>query len=109
LGLITFVQAKHDRPRSALIEWILAAALAVGGVLAYVLNLGAEIESGSNRPWIIVLAVAVIAGPAILAGEFLRRTSEWALSPVKVGAIVFLASYLLINTVYFVIRLKEAS
>jgi hypothetical protein len=107
LGLFAYGQARRDGSRLALVEWTLGVAFFIGAVVFYSTGFRAEFERAANRTTTVLLFLAMVAVPAILAGEVLRFTSRRNLSPSKVGASMFLASYLLINLAYFAIRVKE--
>lgn len=109
LGAVAYHQAGVYGSRSTLIEWVLGTAFLIGLLLAIRLDLWTELQRGSNLPTILVVAVVVMAGLALLAGELLRWTSKWNLSAARVGVIVFLDSYLLFYIVFFSLRLKEQS
>ena len=107
LGLFAYGEAKREGSGAALNSWALATALLIGAILAYWLDLWAEPKGDGYSTKVVVEAVAVFAFPAALGGLLVRRTDMWNLSPRWVGGSVFLASYLLINILFFVLRLKE--
>jgi len=109
VGLVTYSQARDLGWKLALGELVLAAIALVGFLFLHDTEIWNDLRQRSDFPEIMFFAILTLAGAVLLIGELLRRRLRWNLLPRHAGWIAFIGTYVLLNVISIVIRLKAPS
>jgi hypothetical protein len=109
VGLLTYGQARGLGWKLALGELVLAGIALVGFLFLHDTGIWSDLRQRSDFPKIMFFSTVTLAGAVFLIGELLRRRLRWNLLPRHAGWIAFVGTYVLLNVISIIIRLKAPS
>lgn len=111
MGTMAYMSAKTEKSRNGFVDWVFESAFLIVPVIAISLlvDLGPVFQTPSDFPIAISLALVALFGLSILGRQTGRRLKSLNFSPLRLGLLFFVGTYVLFNIASLYFYLKEPS
>lgn len=111
MGIVAYMSAKTEKSGNGFVDWVFESAFVIMPVImiSLLVDLGPVFQTPSDFPITISLALVALFALSILGRQMGRRLMSRNFSPLSLGLVFFVGTYVLFNIAALYFYLKEPS